>query len=160
MAEKPQMGRPTLYGDRMVTRNVNLPEAAWQEIKARYGGDTYSASLRRALLRLVELEGERLVAAIEENNRIVTGRIDTPYRIEFDTTIRPGLAPSYPPADFFDGGSVIDAATVQAIDLTLSTDRGEVVDTTVCFAVLENARRIKFSVDRLRHRRVYRNGID
>ena len=56
MAEKPQMGRPALYGDRMVTRNVNLPEAAWQEIKQRYGGDTYSAAIRRALLRLVELE--------------------------------------------------------------------------------------------------------
>ena len=76
MTEKPQMGRPTLYGDRMVTRNVNLPEAAWQTLKERYGGDTYSASLRRALLRLVELESEKLVAAIDDNNKIVAGRID------------------------------------------------------------------------------------
>ena len=150
MTDKPQMGRPALYGDRMVTSNVNLPEAAWQEIKQRYGGDTYSAALRRALLRLVELESHNVAPA----------PADMPYRIEFDMTIRPGLAPSHPPADFFNGGSVIDAATVQAIDLTLSTDRGEIVGTTVCFAVLENARRIKFSVDRLRHRRVYHNGID
>lgn len=69
MAEKG--GRPPFYGERMVTRQISLPGDAWQTLKERYGGDSYSATIRNALLRLVELESERLVAELESNNRIV-----------------------------------------------------------------------------------------
>jgi len=74
--DKKKPGRPTMYGTRMVRREVSLTEAAWETLKDRYGGDSYSATVRNALLRLVELESEKLVAELESNNRIVTGRID------------------------------------------------------------------------------------
>jgi len=76
MTDKKPIGRPTIYGERMVTRQISLAADAWETLKERYGGDSYSATIRNALLRLVELESERLVAELESNNRIVTGRID------------------------------------------------------------------------------------
>jgi len=75
-SDKKPIGRPSLYGERMVTRQISLAADAWETLKDRYGGDSYSATVRNALLRLVELESEKLVAELESNNRIVTGRID------------------------------------------------------------------------------------
>ena len=40
----------------MVTRQISLAADAWETLKERYGGDSYSATIRNALLRLVELE--------------------------------------------------------------------------------------------------------
>ena len=56
--EKP-IGRPSLYGERMVTRQISLAADAWLTLKERYGGDSYSATIRNDLLRLVELEHTR-----------------------------------------------------------------------------------------------------
>ena len=75
-SDKKPIGRPTIYGERMVTRQISLPADAWQTLQERYGGDSYSATIRNALLKLVKLEGERLVAELESNNRLVTGHID------------------------------------------------------------------------------------
>lgn len=43
----------------MVTRQISLAADAWETLKERYGGDSYSATIRNALLRLVELEHTR-----------------------------------------------------------------------------------------------------
>ncbi len=58
-ADKKPIGRPSLYGERMVTRQISLAADAWLTLKERYGGDSYSATIRNALLRLVELEHTR-----------------------------------------------------------------------------------------------------
>lgn len=57
--DKKPIGRPSLYGERMVTRQISLATDAWLTLKERYGGDSYSATIRNALLRLVELENRQ-----------------------------------------------------------------------------------------------------
>ena len=59
--DKKKPGRPTMYGTRMVRREVSLTEAAWGMLQERYGGDNYSVTVRNALLRLVELENKESV---------------------------------------------------------------------------------------------------
>lgn len=58
-ADKKPIGRPSLYGERMVTRQISLAADAWLTLKDRYGGDNYSVTVRNALLRLVELENRQ-----------------------------------------------------------------------------------------------------
>ena len=59
--DKKKPCRPTMYGTRMVRREVSLTESAWEMLQDRYGGDNYSATVRNALLRLVELENREKV---------------------------------------------------------------------------------------------------
>ena len=61
MNDKKKPGRPTMYGTRMVRREVSLTESAWEMLQERYGGDNYSVTVRNALLRLVELENKESV---------------------------------------------------------------------------------------------------
>jgi hypothetical protein len=58
-SDKKPIGRPSLYGERMVTRQISLAANAWETLKERYGGDNYSVTVRNALLRLVELENRQ-----------------------------------------------------------------------------------------------------
>ncbi len=60
-SDKKPMGRPSLYGERMVTRQISLAADAWLTLRERYGGDNYSVTVRNALLRLVELENKESV---------------------------------------------------------------------------------------------------
>ena len=59
--DKKKPGRPTMYGTKLVRREVSLTEAAWEMLQERYGGDNYSVTVRNALLRLVELENKESV---------------------------------------------------------------------------------------------------
>ena len=57
--DKKKPGRPTMYGTKLVRREVSLTESAWGMLQERYGGDNYSVTVRNALLRLVELENRQ-----------------------------------------------------------------------------------------------------
>ena len=57
--DKKKPGRPPIYGTKLVRREISLTESAWEMLQERYGGDSYSATMRNALLRLVELENRQ-----------------------------------------------------------------------------------------------------
>lgn len=139
--KRPGAGRPITGETATEPRTVTLLPHHWAMLEQQ--NDNVSAALRDALDRLAALEPK-----------------DEPYRIEFDNNVLPGRLPPWPNVEFKPGGTIVDATDVQSIQLTLLTDRGEVVDTTAHFAVLENVRQIRFFVERPRHRRVYPNGID
>jgi len=68
--DKKKPGRPTMYGTRMVRREVSLTEAAWEMLQERYGGDSYSMTIRSALLRLIDLEDKQRLLELENREKV------------------------------------------------------------------------------------------
>jgi len=69
-SDKKPIGRPTIYGERMVTRQISLAADAWETLKERYGGDSYSMTIRSALLRLIDLEDKQRLLELENREKV------------------------------------------------------------------------------------------